>query len=132
MVTLAIFYKLESADLLKCRLEAFGIPAFLSDDATAQMNWLYTNAIGGVGVQVADEDYEAAKEVLDAEPVPIPESFADSGVDDSAVTPSHSLFFRVVRSLFYGFVLLFFLGPFAIVIPLVLWGSHLHRTKSHA
>ena len=132
MVTLAKFYKLEDADLLKCRLEAYGIPAFLSDDATSQMNWLYTNAIGGVGVQVADEDYETAKEILHAEPVPISVSTTEPEVYESAGPPSHSWLFRAARVMFHGLVLLLFLGPFAIVIPLVLLCSLLRRTRSHA
>jgi hypothetical protein len=32
----------------------------------ATLDWLYSNAVGGVKVDVADEDYERALEVLES------------------------------------------------------------------
>src|SRR3954464_41348 len=49
------------------RLEAAGIPAFVQDEHIVQMDWLYSNAIGGVRVQIADEDIPAAQEFLAAD-----------------------------------------------------------------
>jgi len=45
-------------------LEGSGIEVFLPDELTVQNNWLWTNAIGGVRVQVLEEDAERAAEVL--------------------------------------------------------------------
>ncbi len=64
MITIATFSKPEEAHLLRMRLEAGGIPAFVQDENTVQMNWLYSNAIGGVRVQINEEDVPKAKEVL--------------------------------------------------------------------
>jgi hypothetical protein len=64
MTTVATFTKAEDAHLLRMRLEAYGIEAFLWDENMIQMDWLYSNAIGGVKVQVADEDVPAVREML--------------------------------------------------------------------
>jgi len=62
--TIATFSKPEEAHLFRTRLEAAGIPAYVQDEHFIQMDWLYSNAIGGVRVQIADEDVEAAREFL--------------------------------------------------------------------
>jgi Putative prokaryotic signal transducing protein len=73
--TIATFSKPEEAHLFRTRLEAAGIPAFVQDENFIQMNWLYSNAIGGVRVQIADDDVDAAKEFLAADsPQPCPDS----------------------------------------------------------
>jgi hypothetical protein len=64
MTTIATFTKPENAHLLRMRLESFGIEAFIQDENLIQMDILYSNAIGGVRVQVADEDAEAARKLL--------------------------------------------------------------------
>jgi hypothetical protein len=64
VTTVATFSKPEEAHLLRTRLEAAGIPAFVQDEHIVQMDWLYSNAIGGVRVQIADEDVPAAQEFL--------------------------------------------------------------------
>jgi hypothetical protein len=67
MKTIATFNKPEEAHLFRTRLEAVGVPAFVLDENMVQLDWLYSNAIGGVRVQVADEDFEATKEFLAAD-----------------------------------------------------------------
>jgi len=42
------------ANLVKSQLESAGIPAFVADEYTIGMNWLYSNALGGVKVQVPE------------------------------------------------------------------------------
>lgn len=49
------------------RLEAAGIPAYVHDEHMVQLDWFMSNAIGGVRVQIADEDVELAREVLAAD-----------------------------------------------------------------
>ena len=49
------------------RLGAAGIPAFVQDEHLVQMDWFYSNAIGGIRVQIADEDVRAAQEFLAAD-----------------------------------------------------------------
>lgn len=67
MTTLATFNKPEEAHLLRMRLEAGGIPAFIQDENLVQIDWLLANAVGGARVQVADEDVAAAREFLAAQ-----------------------------------------------------------------
>lgn len=70
MTTIATFNKPEEAHLLRMRLESAGIPAYIQDENTVQIDWLLANAIGGVRVQIAEEDVEAAREYLASEPEP--------------------------------------------------------------
>src|SRR5688572_22012127 len=75
MKTIATFSKPEEAHLFRTRLEAAGIPAFVLDENLVQLDWLYSNAIGGVRVQIADEDLEDAREFLAADsPQPAPDA----------------------------------------------------------
>ena len=64
MTTVATFNKVEDAHLLRMRLENAGIPAVLQDENLVQIDWLLANAVGGVRVQVADEDVAAAHKLL--------------------------------------------------------------------
>lgn len=64
MITIARFSKPEEAHLFRHRLEVGGIPAYIQDENTVQMDWLYSNAIGGVRVQISEEDIEEARELL--------------------------------------------------------------------
>lgn len=64
MKIVAAYSKPEEAYLAKSRLEASGIHASVRDDLTVSANWLYSDAIGGVKVEVEDEDFDRAREVL--------------------------------------------------------------------
>ena len=64
MKTVAAYSKPEEAYLAKARLESDGINASIRDDVTVSLCWLYSNAIGGVKVEVEDDDYDRAREVL--------------------------------------------------------------------
>ncbi len=68
LVTIARFSKPEEAHLLRLRLGAGGVEAYVQDENLVQMDWLYSNAIGGVRVQIAEEDEERAEEILREEP----------------------------------------------------------------
>ena len=65
MPVIASYTKLEDAHLAASKLGGSGIEAYLRDEATANLYWLYSNAIGGVKVEVAEEDFERAREVLE-------------------------------------------------------------------
>lgn len=72
MRTLAAFNHADQAHLLRMRLEGCGIAAHVRDEHMVTLDWLYSLAVGGVKVDVADEDYEAALAVLDEEALPPP------------------------------------------------------------
>lgn len=75
MTTITTFSTPEEAPLLRMRLESVGIRAFVQDEHMVQMYWLYSNAIGGVRVQIAPNDLEAAQEFLAAD---TPQSSTDT------------------------------------------------------
>ena len=64
MITIARFSKPEDAHLFRLKLGAAGIEAYVQDENTVQLYWLYSNAIGGVRVQVSEADLEAVRELL--------------------------------------------------------------------
>jgi hypothetical protein len=64
MVTVAQCNLAAQAHAMRMRLEAAGIPVFLADELTVAMDWLLSNAIGGVKVQVAERDVPRAAEIL--------------------------------------------------------------------
>ena len=68
MVTIRTCSTLPEAQVIQSHLDGSGIEAFLPDELTVQNNWLWTNAIGGVRVQVLEEDVARAEEVLSQPP----------------------------------------------------------------
>jgi hypothetical protein len=68
MKTVANLTSLLEADMICAQLRAFGIETFLPDQGMVLMQPLYSEAIGGIRVQVADEDYERACAILSASP----------------------------------------------------------------
>lgn len=65
--------------LARSALESAGIGCFLRDENTIRMDWLWSNLMGGIRLQVADTDVAAAEAVLSQ---PIPENVAISGEPD--------------------------------------------------
>lgn len=68
MITIAKFPSVDDALLARMKLEGSGVEAFVPDELTASTNWFYTNAIGGIRLQVREEDRERALEVLELNP----------------------------------------------------------------
>jgi hypothetical protein len=64
LVTVATFSFPHEAHVAVARLEAVGIPVFIADEYTINMQWLYSNALGGVKVQVPAEFVAKSKEIL--------------------------------------------------------------------
>ena len=67
LVTIATFENTAQAQVAKIALEAEEIPAVLGDEMTVDLFWNLSNAIGGVKVQVLEEDAERAVEILERE-----------------------------------------------------------------
>ena len=66
-ITVARFRDLPVAELARGKLEASGIPAFLADQDLVGIYWGYSNAIGGIRLQVPHELADEARDVLDAD-----------------------------------------------------------------
>jgi len=60
-----------AANLARTRLEAAGIPCFLSNEHLVSLLPLYSPITGGVRLHVRARDAEAALEILHAEPLPL-------------------------------------------------------------
>lgn len=64
LITVAHFDFPWEAQLARARLESEGIEAWVADEHTIGMQWLYCNALGGVRVQVDVEDLYLARAIL--------------------------------------------------------------------
>ena len=64
MKTIATFWKIEEAQLLRLRFGECGIPAFLQDENITQLHPWRAAAMGGVRVQVEDSDFDEAEKIL--------------------------------------------------------------------
>ncbi|MEE8574740.1 MAG: DUF2007 domain-containing protein [Thermodesulfobacteriota bacterium] len=62
------------AHMAKSRLDAAGIYAVIVDEHTVTMNWLLSNAVGGVKVKVLEEDLQDARLVLELNSLDEPEA----------------------------------------------------------
>lgn len=79
LVTIASYSTPYEANMVKSLLESAGIPAFVADEYTIGMNWLYSNALGGVKVQVPESLATEAQTILASEVEPF--ATCESGVD---------------------------------------------------
>ena len=79
MVTIAKFRDLPEALLAQGNLNSAGIEGVLLDDNLVRLDWLWSNAVGGIKLQVRAEDAAEATDMLNQ---PIPEGFEIEGVGD--------------------------------------------------
>lgn len=70
LVTIGRYSTPYEANMVKSQLESAGIPAFVADEYTVGMNWLYSNALGGVKVQVPESLASEAQNILASETEP--------------------------------------------------------------
>jgi hypothetical protein len=68
LVILRVFRDLPDALLAKSILDSAAIECFLYDENTIRMDWLWSNALGGIKLCVKEEDAAAASELLDQKP----------------------------------------------------------------
>ena len=64
LATVATFYNLQEVDIAVGLLESCGVDCFLCDEHMHRVHPLTTEIIGGVRLQVAEQDIELAKELL--------------------------------------------------------------------
>jgi len=63
-VIVATFNLPQDLAIIRSRLESEGIECFVQDELTAQVNNFYSAAIGGIKLQVKEQDVEAARLIL--------------------------------------------------------------------
>ncbi|THB76782.1 MAG: DUF2007 domain-containing protein, partial [Desulfobulbaceae bacterium] len=66
------------AELAKAKLESEGIFCHLANKHHVGVNWLYSQALGGVKVQVRQEDEKRAREILQRDESQLLENLEDS------------------------------------------------------
>jgi hypothetical protein len=77
LVTVARYRDMPEAIVARAVLEEAGIECLLRDENTVRTDWLLSNLIGGMRLQVAAKDEVKARELLSQ---PVPQEFAtDSG-----------------------------------------------------
>ena len=74
MQTVAAFNRPEEASLAKARLEGHGIAAHVAEEHSMNTDWMGGGVLGGIRVQVRDQDVDSAREVLEMPPMEIPEA----------------------------------------------------------
>jgi hypothetical protein len=80
-VTVAAFNEVPKAEIARNILEEAGIRSYLSDSELVAMDWLIANAVGGVKVQVAEEDAERASAAL-ADAKTMDDHLVDDAISD--------------------------------------------------
>jgi hypothetical protein len=78
-VTVRKFRDLPEALLAKGSLESAGIECRLFDDNMVRLDWFWSNLLGGIKLQVTQEEVGSANAILDQ---PIPEDLEVPGVGD--------------------------------------------------
>ncbi len=79
LITIERFRDLPEALLAKGKLESAGIRCFLADSELVRTDWLWSNAIGNMRLQVRLEDAQEALAVLHE---PAPEIFLENEVGE--------------------------------------------------
>jgi hypothetical protein len=64
MKTIAAFSTPMEAYLVLARLHSAGIDAVIRDEFLVTVDWFCSNAIGGVKIEVVEEDVDAAREIV--------------------------------------------------------------------
>lgn len=81
LTTVATFDLAAKAEVARNVLEDAGIRAVITDSEIVAMDWLISNAVGGIKVQVREEDAERAAAVLD-EQLSTDAGLAAEGIDE--------------------------------------------------
>ncbi len=89
LVTVGTFDMATEAHLAKGLLEANGLTAFLADELTVGVAWHLSNAVGGIKLQVSENDVERAANIL-AGREDLSADAEDRVADDTGIEESES------------------------------------------
>jgi len=64
LITVRRFRDLPDAAAAKSVLDSAGIPSFLRDENTVRIDWMWSNLLGGIRLQVRPEDLDDAENLL--------------------------------------------------------------------
>lgn len=86
LAVLSVYYDLPAAFVHRALLTQHGIPAFLFDEHTGGVSWVYLSALGGVRLMTPARDLEAARAIIGdlSERIDVPEDehCPECGSDD--------------------------------------------------
>lgn len=69
IITVRQYRELADALVARGALESAGIVCYLRDENVVRMDWVWSNLLGGIRLQVREEDRDSAKAIL-SEPIP--------------------------------------------------------------
>ena len=125
MVTVATFDMPTEAHLAKGLLEANGLAAFLADELTVGVAWHLSNAVGGIKLQVPENDVERATGILSAREDPSLDAEGELGdlpeVEESEAEPPLSTADKTVDRAVRAALLALILFPFFPLYFYSLW-----------
>jgi Putative prokaryotic signal transducing protein len=70
LVTIRTFRDPSDAMMAKSVLDSADIPCFLKDENTVRIQWVWSNLIGGIRLQVRPQDVETGEQLLSQEVLP--------------------------------------------------------------
>ena len=85
LVTIATYQMPSEAGFARSRLEEAGFKCTLTNENLAALNWILTNAVGGIALQVLESDAERASEILRYAAELQPETLAEPDQDDELI-----------------------------------------------
>jgi hypothetical protein len=71
LVTIRRYRDLAEAQIARSLLESNGIKSWIQDENLVRVDWMYSNAVGGIRLQAAREDEPLAEEVLSGQVPPV-------------------------------------------------------------
>ena len=70
LVTIRRYRDLTEAQIAQSLLESEGIQSWIQNENLVRVDWMYSNAVGGIRLQIAQEDESRAQETLDGQTPP--------------------------------------------------------------
>lgn len=119
-VEIAEYRDLPIAELAKAKLDSEGVACYLTNKQYVGMNWLYSQAIGGVKLFVKKRDENMAKSILETDEseyiAAMEDQFPEAEADDFCQKCGSSNLSYINRARFFGAISILF------GMPLILFG----------
>lgn len=84
VITLWRYRDLPEALFVRAKLQAEGIECFLADENIIRLDWFWSNAFGGIRLQLLEEDAATAMDILSQE---IPDAFPFEEIGQEYLQP---------------------------------------------
>jgi hypothetical protein len=115
--TIAQYREAHEAYLAKGALAAAGIEAVIRDEHVVGVNWLYSDAVGGVKLAVESDLVQQAADVLKPQTI-------DRGISDRSITHIHPC--RIIGILAILVMAGMFIPMLIVGIPLIVFNRRRH------